>query len=143
MLYPAQRTTYLDSNVGTYVTCSDRVDPLCSRESERRKVTHCKAVSETAGSDGSCVQCDTSWPAVLETSTVVAQDQGVFAVGKPASHDQGQAAVPMCLRHVETTLVPHRLGSGHEWSPCPQSVEWSPSHVAYLLYQLVITSPGP
>ncbi len=57
-----------------------------------------------------------------------------FPEGKPASHDQGHAAVPMCLRHVETTLVlvsgpgagsslsprnasdgrvPHRLGSRH------------------------------
>ncbi len=25
----------------------------------------------------------------------------------------------------------HRLGSGHEWPPCPRSVEWSLSHVAY------------
>ncbi len=57
----------------------------------------------------------------------------------------------MCLRHVETTLVlvsgpgagssvspcnasdgrvPHRLGSGHEWPPCPRSVEGSSSHLA-------------
>ncbi len=85
---------------------------------------------------------------------MVAQDQGVLLEGKPASHDQGHAAVPTCLRHVETTLVlvsgpgagtsvspcntsdgcvPHRLGSGHGWPPCPRSVEWSPSHVAYQL----------
>ncbi len=38
-----------------------------SRESERRPVTHCQAVSKTAGSDGSCVQRDTFWPAVHET----------------------------------------------------------------------------
>ncbi len=61
-----------DHDAGTYVTCSDRVDPHCSRESERRPVTHCQAGSETAGSDGSCVQRDTSWPAVHETPTVVA-----------------------------------------------------------------------
>ncbi len=73
---------------------------------------------------------------------------------KPASHDQGHAAVPTCLRHVETTLllvsgpgvgssvlprntsdgcIPHRLGRGHEWPPCPWSVEWSPSHLAHQL----------
>ncbi len=74
--------------------------------------------------------------------------------GKPASHDQGHAAMTTCLGHVEETLVldsgpgagsslsprnardrfvPHRLGSGHEWPPCPRSVEWSPSHVAHQL----------
>ncbi len=94
-----------DHDAGTYVPCSDRVDPHGSQESERRPVTHCQAVSENAGSDGSCVQCDTYWPAVHETPTVVAQDQGVLPKGKPALHDQGHAAVPMCLRHVETTLV--------------------------------------
>ncbi len=94
-----------DHDAGTYVPCSDRVDPHRSQESEGRPVTHCQAVSEAAGSDGSCVQCDTYWPAVHETPTVVAQDQGVLPKGKPASHDQGYAAVPTCLRHVETTLV--------------------------------------
>ncbi len=42
----------------------------------RRPVTHCQAVSEAAGSDGSCVQREIYWPAVHETPTVVAQDQG-------------------------------------------------------------------
>ncbi len=60
----------------------------------------------------------------------------------------------LCLRHVEETLVlvsgpgagsslsprnasdgrvTHRLGSSHEWPPCPRSVEWLPSHVAHQL----------
>ncbi len=94
-----------DHDAGTFVPCSDRVDPRGSQESERRPVTHCQAVSEAAGSDGSCVQRDAYWPAVHETPTVVAQDQGVLPEGKPASHDQGHAALPTCLRHVETTLV--------------------------------------
>ncbi len=55
--------------------------------------------SKTAGSDVSCVQCDTFWPAVHEIPTVVAQDQGVLPGGKPTSHDQGHAAMPTCLRH--------------------------------------------
>ncbi len=143
-----------DHDAGTYVPCSDRVKPHGSQESERRPGTHCQAVSETAWSDDSCVQRDTYWPAVHETPTLVAQYQGFFSEGKPASHDHGHAAVPTCLRHVETTLaivsgpgagtsvllcnasngrVPHRLGNGHGWPPCPQSVEWSPSHVAYQL----------
>ncbi len=37
---------------------SSRVNPHSSQESKRRLVTHCRAVPETAGSDGSCVQCD-------------------------------------------------------------------------------------
>ncbi len=94
-----------DHDAGTFVSCSDRVDPRGSQESERRPVTHCQAVSEAAGSDGSCVQRDIYWPAVHETPTVVAQDQGVFPEGKPASYDQGHVAVPTCLRHVETALV--------------------------------------
>ncbi len=61
------------------------------------------------------------------------------------------AAMPTCLRHVEDTLgsclrawslsprnasdgyISYRLGSGHEWPPCPRSVEWSPSHMAHQL----------
>ncbi len=46
----------IDHDAGTFVSCSDRVDPHCSRERQRRPVTHCQAVSEAAGSDGSCVQ---------------------------------------------------------------------------------------
>ncbi len=56
-----------DRDAGTSVSYSDRVDSHDSRESERRPVTHCQAVSKTAGSDGSCVQRDTFWPAVHET----------------------------------------------------------------------------
>ncbi len=82
----------------------DRVDPYRSHESERRPVTHCQAVSETAGSNDSCVQCDIFWPAVHETPTVVAQDQRVLPE-EPASHAQGHEAMPTCLRHVEETLV--------------------------------------
>ncbi len=143
-----------DHNAGTSVSCLDRVDPHRSHESQRRPVTHRQAVSKAAGSDGSCVQRDTFWPAVHETPTVVAQGQGVLPEGKPTSHDQGHAAMPTCFRHVEETLVlvsgpgagsslsprnasdgrvPHRLGSGHDWPPCPRSVEWSPSHVAHQL----------
>ncbi len=80
--------------------------------------------------------------------------KGVFPDGKSALHDQGHAVLLSCLRHVEETLVlitgpdagsslssrnvndehvPHRLGHGHVWPPCPQSVERPPSHVAHLL----------
>ncbi len=66
----------------TYVPCSDRVNPHVSQESKRRPVTHCQAVSKTAGSDVSCIQRDTLWPAAHETPTVVAQNQGFLPEGK-------------------------------------------------------------
>ncbi len=99
-----------DHDAGTFVSSSDRIDSHYSQESQRRPVTHCQAVSKTVGSDGSCVQRDTFWPAVHETPKVVAQDQGVLPEGKPALHDQGHAAMPTFLGHVEETLV---LVSGH------------------------------
>ncbi len=92
-----------DHDAGTYVPCSEilnpkaGVNPPVSPESKRRPVTHCQAVSKTAGSVVSCIQHDTFWPAVYDTPTVVAQDQGVLSEGKPTSHDQrsrGDAYVP-------------------------------------------------
>ncbi len=53
-----RRGVEFDHDAGTNVSCSDRVDFHVSQESERRPVTHCQAVSEIAGSDGSCVQRD-------------------------------------------------------------------------------------
>ncbi len=38
-----------------------RIDSIHTNESQRKPVTHCQAVSKTAGSDGSCVQRDTFW----------------------------------------------------------------------------------
>ncbi len=93
-----------DHDAGMYVPCSDWVNPHVSQNSKRRPVTYCQAVSKSAGSDVSCVQCDNFWPAVHETPTVVAQDQGVPPTGKPTLHDQGHEAMPTCLRHVEETL---------------------------------------
>ncbi len=48
-----------DHDEGIYVPCSDQVDPHISQKCEIRPVTHYQSVSETAGSDGSCVQHDT------------------------------------------------------------------------------------
>ncbi len=148
------RSVGLDHDAGSSVSCSYRVDPRNSQESERRPVTHCEAVSETVGSDGSCVQRDTFWPAVHETLAVVAQDHRVFPEGQPVSHDQGHAAMLTCLRHVEETVVPvtrprvggsvssrnandgrlpHGLGSGHEWPLRSRSVGRSPSQLAHQL----------
>ncbi len=95
-----------DHDAGTNVPCLDQFDPHGSQESKRRPVTHCEAVSETIGSDGSCIQLDIFWPAVHETLAVVAQDQRVFPEGQPVSHDQGHAAMLTCLRHVEKNMVP-------------------------------------
>ncbi len=94
-----------DHNSGTYVPSSDRVNPHVSQESKRRPVTHCQAVSKTTRSDVSCVQRDTFWPAVHETPTVVAQEQGVLPEGKSTLYYQGKAS---------DGCISHRLGSGHE-----------------------------
>ncbi len=139
VLSPLQRTTYLGV-VWDSTTMQARLSPAriesiltaVARVREGLSLT-VKQFQKLQGSEGSCVQRDKFWPAVHETPTVVAQDQGVLPEGKPASHDQVHAAMPTCLRHVEETLVlvsgpgagssllphnacdghvPHRLGSG-------------------------------
>ncbi len=103
VLSPLKRTPYLgvvwdfDQDAGTYVLTE-------VRRVKEGQVTHSQAVLETARSDYICVQRNTYWPAVYETPTVVAQDQGVLP-WKITSPDQGHAAVPMCLRHEEEALV--------------------------------------
>ncbi|KAL0204541.1 hypothetical protein M9458_002559, partial [Cirrhinus mrigala] len=61
-----------------------------------------------------CVQHDTFWPAVHETPTVVAQDQGVLPEGKPVSHDQDveEALVPVSGPGVGSSLSPHNASDG-------------------------------
>ncbi len=107
-----------DHDAGTYVPCSDRVNPHGSQESERRPVR----VPETAGSDGSCIQRDTFWPAVHETPTVVAQDQGVLPEGKPALHDQG----PVTLATDASLTGWGAVMSGH-----PARCLWSDRHFTW------------
>ncbi len=95
VLSPLQRTTYLGV-VSYSTTMQARMFParIESILTEVRRVKEGQSLtvklSEAAGSDGSCVQRDTYWPAVHETLTVVAQDQGVLPKGKHASHYQGQ-----------------------------------------------------
>ncbi len=97
-----RRGVEFDHDAGTNVSCSDRVDFHVSQESERRPVTHCQAVSEIAGSDGSCVQRDTIWPAVHETPAVVAQDQGIFSGLSPPAE-----------KSKSSTTHPHHILQGH------------------------------
>ncbi|KAI2655577.1 Transposon Ty3-G Gag-Pol polyprotein [Labeo rohita] len=98
-----------DHDAGTVVSCSDRVDPRCSQESQSRPVTHCQAVSTTAGSDGGCVQRDTFWPAVHETPTVVAQNQGVLPEEKPLRMIK---VTRRCLRALDMWRNPWFLSQG-------------------------------
>ncbi len=55
---------------------------------------------------------------------MVAQDQRVLPKGKPSSRDQGNAS---------NGHIPDRLGSRHDWPPCPRSMEWSSCHLAHQL----------
>jgi len=142
------------SNAGVPVAGPHHFDSLSRKTSKARPVAHCEAVPETAGSDGSSVQCYSLRPVVHETITVVAQNQGVLPEGKPPPHDQSYAALPTCSGHVEGSLFsvpgtcagsslsscnandrcfPHRLGGDHEWSPSPGSVAGPSSIMAYKL----------
>ncbi len=93
-------------DAGTPVTGTYRVNPVSCENNKARPDTYCQTVSETVRSYGSSIQCDTFWTAVHETFTVVAQNQRVFPEGQPLSHDQGHAAMLLCLGNVEETLVP-------------------------------------
>ncbi len=54
-----------------------------ARVKEGRSLT-VKQFQRLLGLMAACVQCDTYWPAVHETPTGVAQNQGVFPKGKTA-----------------------------------------------------------
>ncbi|KAI2645737.1 enzymatic polyprotein [Labeo rohita] len=128
--YKYRRTTYLGV-VWDSTTMQARLSPariesiLTAVTSVRRPVTHCKAVPATAGSDGSCVQRDTFWPAVHETPTVVAQDQGVLPKGKP-----GPVFGAPC-RRVTLAMDASLTGWGAVMSGHPARGLWSSRHLTW------------
>ncbi|KAI2655569.1 enzymatic polyprotein [Labeo rohita] len=126
----SRRGVGFDHDAGTFVTCSDRVYPHCSHESERKPVTHCKAVPATAGSDGSCVQRDTFWPAVHETPTVVAQDQGVSPRGHPFCMIKGPVLGAPC-RRITLATDASLTGWGAVMSSHPARGLWSSHHLTW------------
>ncbi|KAI2645597.1 enzymatic polyprotein [Labeo rohita] len=120
--------------------------PRGSQESGSRLVTHCEAVSTTAGSDGSCIQPTRerclpplvmTLPAIRRRNllplTVALPAIGghcLICLSLPPGPSVGSSLLP---RNASDGRVPHRLGSGHEWPPRPQSVERSPSSLAHQL----------
>jgi len=64
-----------------------------------RPATHCKAVSETVGSDGSSLL-------YMRPLQWFLRAKGFFLEGKSAPHDQNHVVLPSCFGHVERTLVP-------------------------------------
>ncbi|KAL0175067.1 hypothetical protein M9458_031035, partial [Cirrhinus mrigala] len=104
VLSPLQRTTYLGV-VWDSTTMQARLSPA-RIESILAAVARVKEGRSLTVKH--CVQHDTFWPAVHETPTVVAQDQGILPEGKPAPHDQGHAAMPTCLRHGPVLGAPCR-----------------------------------
>ncbi len=54
---------------------------------------------------------------------------------RPWFLSQGPVLGAPCRRVASASdgCIPDRLRGGHEWPPCPRSVEWSPSHVAHQL----------
>ncbi len=124
----SRRGVGFNHDAGMFVSCSDRVDSYYSQEIQRRPVTHCQADSNIAGSDGSCVQLDTFWPAVHETPTVVAQDQGVLPEGKPTSHDQVYALFTLqVMLATDASLT----GWGAFMSGHPDRSLWSGRHLTW------------
>ncbi len=111
VLSPFQRTTYLgvvwDSTTMQARLSPARIESILNTVRRVREGLSLmvKQFQILLGLMASSVQRDTFWPAVHETRTVVAQVQGVLPEGKPIPHDQGHAAMPTCLGHVEETLV--------------------------------------
>ncbi|KAI2653718.1 Fumarate hydratase class II [Labeo rohita] len=107
VLSPLQRTTYLgvvwDSTTMQACLSPARIDPCCSRESERRPQRP--------------YQRDTFWPDVHETPTVVAQNQGVLPEGKPASDEtilQNRAPFTRNLYALKWKLLTSWCGTHHQ-----------------------------
>ncbi len=111
VIYSVQKTTYLgmlwDSTTMQVYMPPSRIESILTsvkRVREGRSLT-VKQFQRLLGLMVAAFQRGTSWPAVHDTPTVVAQEQWVLPEGKHALHDQGNTAMPTCLKHVETTLV--------------------------------------
>ncbi len=108
VLSPLQRTTYLggsvgfDHDAGTFVPCSDRVDPRGSQESERRPVTHCQAVSEAAGLMAAASNVMPIGLLYMRPLQWWLKTKGFSPRGNPLRMIKVTLPLPTCLRHVET-----------------------------------------
>ncbi|KAI2664175.1 Protein P [Labeo rohita] len=102
VLSPLQRTTYLGV-VWDSTTMQARLSPA-RIESILTAVTRVKE-----GRHSLCVQRDTFWPAVHETPTVVAQDQGVSPRGHPFCMIK---VTRQCLRALDMWEKPWFLSQG-------------------------------
>ncbi len=128
VLSPLQRTTYLgvvwDSTTMQAWLSPARIESILTTVRRVREGLSLmvKQFQKTAGSDGSCVQRDTFWPAVHETPTLVAQVQGVLPEGKPVSHDQG---------HVTLATDASLTGWGAVMSGHPARGLWSGHHLTW------------
>ncbi len=104
---PLQRTTYLgvvwDSTTMQARLSTARIESILTTVRRDRDGLSLivKQFQKLLGLMAAASNVIPFWPAVYETPTVVAQYQGLLPEGKPASHDQGHAAMPTCLGHVE------------------------------------------
>ncbi len=124
-----------DHDAGTYVPCSDRVNPHVSQERKKRPVNHCQQFHKLLGLMSAASNVIPFGLLNMRPLQWWLKTKGFSPRGKPTSYDQGHAAMPTCLRHVEETLrfclkarcwellspcntsdgcISHRLGSGHE-----------------------------
>ncbi|KAI2645059.1 Retrovirus-related Pol polyprotein from transposon 17.6 [Labeo rohita] len=123
------RTTYLgvvwDSTTMQARLSPARFESILCHESERRPVTHCKAVPATAGSDGSCVQCDTFWPAVTRQCL-----RALDMWKKPWFLSQGPVLGAPCHR-VTLATDASLTGWGAVMSGHPARGLWSSRHLTW------------
>ncbi len=124
-----------DHDAGTYVPCSDRVNHHVSQEHKKRPVNHCQQFHKLLGLMSAASNVIPFGLLNMRPLQWWLKTKGFSPRGKPTSYDQGHAAIPTCLRHVEETLrfclkarcwellspcntsdgcISHRLGSGHE-----------------------------
>ncbi len=122
----SRRGVGFDHDAGTVVPCLDRVDSHHSQESQRRPVTHGQAVSKNSW----------VWWQLRPTWYFLACCTWDPYIGgsSPRGSPRGESRFAWSRsRNASDGCIPYRLGGGHEWPPCPRSVEWSPSHVAHQL----------
>ncbi len=103
----------------TFVSCSDQVDSHYSQESQRRPVTvkHFQRLLGLMAAASNVIPFGLLYMRPLQWWL---KTKGF----SPRGNDQGNTS---------NGHIPDRLGSLHDWPPCPRSVEWSSCHLSHQL----------
>ncbi len=79
-----------DHDAGTYVPCSDRVNPHVSQESKRRPVTHCQQFQKLLGLMSAASNVIYFGLLYMRPLQWWLKTKGFSPRGKPTSYDKGQ-----------------------------------------------------